>query len=110
MLIILGFHRFGCPVAQGPVQALRVPPRDPPERRQFQVLQIMEGLAPPYQLGLVRAVGAFGHGVVVRVADGAGRRQHPIFHGPGGVHRAGALRAMVAVVDKTIRAAAGRGP
>ena len=110
MLIILGFHRFGCPVAQGPVQALRVPPRDPPERRQFQIIDIQEWLAPPDELGLVRAVGAFGHGVVVRVADGAGRRQHPIFHNPGGVHRAGALRAMVAVVDKTIRAAMGRGP
>ena len=110
MLMILGFRRFGCPVAQGLVQALRVPPRDPPERRQFQVLQIREGSAPPYQLCLVRAVGAFGHGVAVRVADGAGRRQHPIFHNPGGVHRAGALRAMVAVADKTIRAATGRGP
>lgn len=110
MSIILGFHRFRCPAAQGLVQALRVPPRDPPERRQFQIIDIQEWLAPPYQLGPVRAVGAFGHGVVVRVADGAGRRQHPIFHNPGGVHRAGALRAMVAVVDKTIRAAAGRGP
>ena len=73
MLIILGFRRFGCPVAQGLVQALR----DPPERRQFQVLQIREGFAPPYELGLVRAVGAFDHGVVVRVADGAGRRSIP---------------------------------
>ena len=79
MLMILGFRRFGCPVAQGPVQALRVPPRDPPERRQFQVLQIREGSAPPYQLGLVRAVGAFGHGVVVRVADRAGRGKHAVF-------------------------------
>ena len=59
MLMILGFHRFGCPVAQGLVQALRVPPRDPPERRQFQVGQVGEWLAPPHQLGLVRAVGAF---------------------------------------------------
>ena len=88
MLMILGFHRFGCPVAQGPVQALRVPPRDPPERRQFQVLQIREGFAPPYQLGLVRAVDAFGHGVVVRVADRAGRGKHAVFPDLGGVHRA----------------------
>ena len=44
MLIILGFHRFGCPVAQGLVQALRVPPRDPPERRQFQVFRSAKGL------------------------------------------------------------------
>ena len=108
--MVLGFRRLRCPVAQGLVQALRVPPRDPPERRQFQIIDIREWLAPPDELGLVRAVGAFGHGVVVRVADGAGRRQHPIFHNPGGVHRAGALRAMVAVADKTIRAAAGRGP
>lgn len=40
------------------------PPRDPPERRRPQILQIMEGLAPPDELGLVRAVGGFGHGVV----------------------------------------------
>ncbi len=66
--IILGFHRFRCPVAQGPVRPFRVPPRDPPERRQLQVLQIMEGLAPPDELGLVRAVDGFGHGVVVGVA------------------------------------------
>ncbi len=110
MLIILGFHRFGCPVAQGPVQALRVPPRDPPERRQFQVLQIREGCAPPYQLGPVRAVGAFGHGVVTRVADGAGRRQHPISHNPGGAHRADALRAMAGMVHETVRAAIRGGP
>ena len=102
MLMILGFRRFGCPVAQGLVQALRVPPRDPPERRQFQIIDIQEWLAPPYQLGLVRAVGAFGHGVVVRVADGAGRRQHPIFHNPGGVHRAGVLRAMVTVKPTSV--------
>ena len=100
--IILGFGPFRCPVAQGPVQTLRVPPRDPPERRQFQVPQILEGLASPDELGLVRAVGAFGHGVVTRVADGAGRRQHPIFHNPGGVHRAGALRAMVAVKPMSV--------
>ena len=37
----LGFGPFRCPVAQGPVQTLRVPPRDPPERRQFQVPQIV---------------------------------------------------------------------
>ena len=42
--IILGFGPFRCPVAQGLVQTLRVPPRDPPERRQFQVPQILEGL------------------------------------------------------------------
>jgi len=98
MLMILGFRRFGCPVARDWCRRFESPPRDPPERRQFQVLQIREGFAPPYQLGLVRAVGAFGHGVVVRVADGAGRRQHPIFHNPGGVHHAGALRAMVPVL------------
>ena len=78
------------------------PPRDPPERRQFQIPQIPEGLASPDELGLVRAVGAFGHGVVVRVADGVGRRQHPIFHNPGGVHRAGVLRAMVRVKPTSV--------
>ena len=88
MLMILGFHRFGCPVAQGLVQALRVPPRDPPERRQFQIIDIQEWLAPPDELGLVRAVGAFGHGVVVRVADRAGRGKHAVFPDLGGVHRA----------------------
>jgi hypothetical protein len=86
--IILGFHRFRCPVAQGLVQPFRVPPRDPPERRQLQVLQIMEGPAQPDELGLVRAVGGFRHGVVVGVADSADRRQHAIFHHPGGAHRA----------------------
>ena len=67
MSMVLGFRRLRCPVAQGLVQALRVPPRDPPERRQFQIIDIREWLAPPDELGLVRAVGAFGHGVVVRV-------------------------------------------
>ncbi len=108
--IILGFHRFRCPVAQGPVQPFRVPPRDPPERRQLQVLQIMEGLAPPDELGLVRAVDGFGHGVVVGVADRAGRRQHAVFHRPGGVHRAGVLHAMIAVADETAGPAMRRGP
>lgn len=106
---ILGFHRFRCPVAHGLVQPFRVPPRDPPERRQLQVLQIMEGLAPPDELGLVRAVGGFGHGVVVGVADRAGRRQHAVFHHPGGVHRAGVLHAMIAVVDETVGPAMRRG-
>ena len=110
VLIVLGFHRFRCPVAQGLVQPLRVPPRDPPERRQLQVLQIMEGFAPPDELGPVRAVGGFGHGVVVGVADRAGRRQHAIFHHPGGVHRAGVLHAMITVVDETVGPAMRRGP
>ncbi len=83
-------------VAQGPVQTLRVPPRDPPERRQFQVPQILEGLASPDELGLVRAVGALGHGVVVdQVADRAGRGKHAEFPDPGGAHEADVLRAMV---------------
>ena len=43
----LGFGPFRCPAAQGLAQTLRVPPRDPPERRQFQVPQIPEGLASP---------------------------------------------------------------
>ena len=57
-----------------------------------------------------RAVGALGHGVVVGVADRAGRRQHPILHHPGGVDEADVLHAMVAVVHETVRAAVGRGP
>ena len=91
----LGFGPFRCPVAQGPVQTLRVPPRDPPERRQFQVPQILEGLASPDELGLARAVGALGHGVVVRVADRAGRGKHAELPDPGGAHEADVLRAMV---------------
>lgn len=101
----LGFGPFRCPVAQGPVQTLRVPPRDPPERRQFQVPQILEGLASPDELGLVRAVGALGHGVVVRVADRAGRGKHAEFPDPGGAHEADVLRAMVGMVHETVRAA-----
>ena len=108
--IILGFHRFRCPVAQGPVQPFRVPSRDPPERRRPQVLRIMEGLAPPDELGLVRAVGGFGHGVVVGVADRAGRRQHAVFHHPGGVHRADVLHAMIAVAGETVGPAMRRSP
>ena len=77
--IILGFGPSRCPVAQGLVETLRVPPRDPPERRQFWLGQVGEWLAPPHQLGLVRAVDAFGHGVVVRVADRAGRGKHAVF-------------------------------
>ena len=86
--MILGFDLFRCPAAPRLVETLRVPPRDPPERRQFQVPQIPEGLASPDELGLVRAVGALGHGVVVRVADRAGRGKHAVFPDLGGVHRA----------------------
>lgn len=62
----------------------------------------MEGLAPPDELGLVRAVGGFGHGVVVGVADRAGRRRHAIFHHPGGVHRAGVLHAMIGIKPMSV--------
>ena len=108
--IILGFGPFRCPVAQGLAQTLRVPPRDPPERRQFQVPQIPEGLASPDELGLVRAVGAPGHGVVVRVADRAGRGKHAGFPDPGGAHEADVPRAMVGMVHETVRAAMRGGP
>ena len=83
--------------AQGLVRPLRVPPRGPPERRQLQVPQILEWFAPPDELGLVRAVDALGHGVVVRVADRAGRGKPPEFPDPSGVHEADALHPMVAV-------------
>lgn len=86
--MILGFDLFRCPAAQRLVETLRVPPRDPPERRQFWLGQVGEWLAPPHQLGLVRTVDAFGHGVVVRVADRAGRGKHAVFPDLGGVHRA----------------------
>ena len=79
--MILGFDLFRCPAAQRLVETLRVPPRDPPERRQF-------WLGQPHQLGLVCVVDAFGHGVVVRVADRAGRGKHAVFPDLGGVHRA----------------------
>ena len=102
MLMILGFHRFGCPVAQGLVQALRVPPRDPPERRQFWLGQVGEWLAPPHQLGLVRAVDAFGHGVVVRVADRAGRGKHAVFPDLGGVHRPDVCFCQIEVVQNGV--------
>lgn len=59
------------------MKALRVPPRDPPERRQFQLGQVGEWLAPSDELGPVRAVDGFGHGVAVRVADRAGRGNIP---------------------------------
>ena len=108
--IILGFGLFRCPVAQGLAQTLRVPPRDPPERRQFQVPQIPEGLAPPDELGPVRAVGAPGHGVAVRVADRAGRGKHAEFPDPGDVHKADAPRAMAGTVHETVRAAMRGGP
>ncbi len=108
--IILGFGPFRCTVAQGPVQALRVPPRDPPERRQFQLGQVAEGLEPPDELGPVRAVGALGHGVVVRVADRAGRGKHAEFPDPGGVHETDVPRAMVGTVHETVRAAMRGGP
>ena len=59
-----------------------LPPRDPSERRQFQVPQIPEGLASPDELGPARAVGAPGHGVAIRVADRAGRGKHAEFSRP----------------------------
>ena len=108
--IILGFHRLRRPVAQGLVQALRVPPRDPPERRQLQLVQIPEGPVPPDELGLVRAVDALGHGVVVRVADRAGRRQHAILLDARGVDGADVLRPVVAVTDEPLGATVRRGP
>lgn len=92
------------------MQPFRVPPRDLPERRQLQLVQIPEGPVPPDELGLARAVGGFGHGVVVRVADRAGRRQHAVFHHSGGVHRTSVLRAMIVVVDETVGPAMRRGP
>ena len=92
------------------MQALRVPPRDPPERRKLQVLQIRERFAPPDQFGLVRAVGALGHGVVVRVADRAGRRQHAMLPDARGVDGADVLRPVVAVMDEPLGAAVRRGP
>ena len=88
VLIVLGFDLFRCPVTQGLVQSLRVPPRDPSERRQLQILQIGEWLAPPDQFGLVCAVDGLGHGVVVGVADRTRRRQYPVLLDPGGVHEA----------------------
>ena len=42
--MILGFDLFRCPVAQRLVETLRVPPRDPPERRQFWLGQVGEWL------------------------------------------------------------------
>ena len=45
-------------------------------------LKILEGLAPPDELGPVRAVGALGHGVAVRGADRAGRGKHAEFPDP----------------------------
>lgn len=73
-------------------------------------LKILEGLAPPDELGPVRAVGALGHGVAVRGADRAGRGKHAEFPDPGGVHEADALRAMVGMVHETVRAAMRGGP
>ena len=70
----------------------------------------MEGLAPPDELGPVRAVGALGHGVAARVADRAGRGKHAEFPDPGGVHEADALRAMVGMAHETVRAAMRGGP
>ena len=100
--MILGFDLFRCPAAQRLVETLRVPPRDPPERRQFWLGQVGEWLAPPHQLGLVCVVDAFGHGVVVRVADRAGRGKHAEFPDPGGVHEADVLRAMVTVKPMSV--------
>ena len=84
MLIILCFDLFRCPAAQGLVEAFRVPPRDPPERRQLQVVHVLEGFALPDELGFVRAIDGLGHGVVVGVADRAGRGHHPVFQHPDG--------------------------
>ena len=80
------------------------------ERRQLQVAHVPERLAPPDQLGLVRAVGGLGHGVVVGVADRAGRGQHPVLAHARGVHRADVLGAVVGVVDEPPGAAVPRGP
>ena len=90
MLIILCFDLFRCPAAQGLVEAFRVPPRDPPERRQLQVVHVLEGFALPDELGFVRAIDGLGHGVVVGVADRAGRGHHPVFQHPDGAHEGGA--------------------
>lgn len=108
--IILGFHRLRCSVAQWLVEPLRVPPRDPPEHRQLQIRKISERPALPDQLGLVRAVDGLGHGVVIRVADRAGRRQRPEFPDLGGVDEADVLRAMITAVHEPVDVSVFRGP
>ena len=80
------------------------------ERRQLQVAHVPERLAPPDQLGLVRAVDGLGHGVVVGVADRAGRGQRPVLAHARGVHRVDVLGAVVGVVDEPPGAAVPRGP
>ena len=65
--IILGSVRSGVRWPEGRCGRFESPPRDPPERRRFRVPRIPEGLATPDEPGPVRAVGALGHGVAVRV-------------------------------------------
>lgn len=62
-------------------------------------------LAPPDELGLVRSVDGLGHGVVVGVADRAGRWQHAELPDPGGVHEADVLDSVIAVVHEPLGAA-----
>ena len=92
------------------MQALRVPPRDPLERRQFQVREVGEGLAPPDEFGLVRAIDGLGHGVVVGVTDRAGRGQHAVLLDARGVDGADVLDPVVAVMDQALGAAMAGGP
>ena len=53
MFIVLVLDLLWCLVIQGSVQSLRVPPRDPLERGQFQLAQSTERLAAPDEPGLV---------------------------------------------------------
>ena len=102
MFIVLVLDLLWCLVIQGSVQSLRVPPRDPLERGQFQLAQSTERLAAPDEPGLVRAVDALGHGVVVRVADRAGGREHPVLRNARGAHRADVPRTVIAVAHESL--------
>lgn len=84
------------------MQSFRVVPRDEPHGRVFQLADRPVRPVDPNQLALVRVVRAFGQRVVVGVADRAGRRQHAIFHHPGGVHRAGVLHAMIGIKPTSV--------
>ena len=108
--IILGSVRSGVRWPEGRCGRFESPPRDPPERRRFQVPRIPEGLASPDEPGPVRAVGALGHGAAVRVAGHAGRGRHAAFPDPGGVHEADAPRAMAGTARETVHAAMRGGP
>lgn len=94
------------------VEALVVPPPDPLERRELDLLDRAPGPATTDQLGLVEPVDRLGESIVIRIADGLSRWLRAELDDPIGVDDREVVGAVIGVVDYPGQVAAGapRGP